>query len=169
MSDEPSTIETVTTEYSDGTTVETVTETTVSNPIEVSAPETIAQESGEIADDLETVSSDAVEIAQIEADKEITIAAIQAEAQVEQAKSYEGLSEWQRNLETQVSALMDQVSRQGHEIVKIAEALTPPILEQQQNRQSNLESVEADHPEAVAPPEANPPEPPKPVKKLRWI
>jgi hypothetical protein len=83
-----------------------------------------ADEAEAIADALETVSSDAVEIARIEANKEIAVAAIHAE--VETAR-LEGDDQWQEMMQTNIQELQSGMQELR---VQLSAVLSAPMQSQ---------------------------------------
>lgn len=100
------------------------------------APEAEAIE--EVAEAIEEVSSDAVEIARIEADAEIAVEAIHADAQVQQAEiaaevrtaevaAEQEQTTWQENRIAELEANMTELKSRVEPLLS-GQALTPPAL-----------------------------------------
>lgn len=167
------TTETRVTEFEDGSSIVT-TETTETVMLDENGdPIDLDAELAEVVADevVEPVVDAAVQIAEIEAERDITIAAIHADTQqaVIEAEQ-EGSNEWQRNIESQLA----ETNRQLSEVTERLASLIPPPSQQSEASPSPTPPED----ESAAPmqgslePEAaeeKAPEPPKRPKKSRWI
>lgn len=167
------TTETRVTEFEDGSSIVT-TETTETvmldengDPIDLDAELTEV-----VADEVvEPVVDAAVQIAEIEAERDITIAAIHADTQQAAIEAeQEGSNEWQRNIESQLA----ETNRQLSEVTQVLASLIPPPSQQSEANpsptpladESAVPTQDSLEPEAA---EEKAPEPPKRPKKSRWI
>lgn len=158
--------ETKVTEFEDGS---KIVETVTTESEYIQSEESRALEA-EIMDEIaeveavEEVTDATVQIAEIEANRDIIIAEIQAETQVAaiEAVEEESADKWSM-LEMQVSNLSEQVA------TLTAMLSIPPASEALPSSQTPPSESAAPEvtPESLA--EERPPEPPKRAKKLRWI
>lgn len=128
-------------------------------------------EGGEVqaSDEVEAVSEvadAAVEIARIEADRDVTLAVIQEEASVDRAEAY--ASEELEQCRLRIAELEGQNTAQAMELERLTH---PPSSELPLNPQPEAEAVVVvAEPEPAASQEAEAPEPEKPRRKPhRWI
>lgn len=161
------------TEFSDGTSMVT-TETSETVLLDENGKEIdLEAEVIEPVETVEEVTDAAVAIAEIEAERDITIAAIHADVEttaIEARAEEVEQSEWQRNIESQLAETNSRLV----EVTTALALLIPP--QSQQSEASQLET--SPEPESAAQtqdslePEAaeeRAPEPPKRPKKSRWI
>lgn len=158
MGTETTTVET--TEFEDGSKIETTT-TVESEFIDNGEPLELAEVVAEV-EAVEEVADAAVTIAAIEAERDIEIATVNAEARVAEAEAYSGQGsdeEWRKSFEDRMTAM--------EELLVSTLARSTPTTEQPMSEPSLPEGASEVMPESLE--EAVVPEPPKPVKRSRWI
>lgn len=163
MSTETTTTEV--TEFEDGSRI-IETRTVESEYIEAdNPPQTV-----EVAEPIEEVTEAAVQIAEIEAERDVAIAEIQAEVSTAAIEASEEQNEWQQNIEALQTAqlmLAEQVGALTEAVSSIQAALTPAEPLPPMN---SPESAAEGAPDQADPQAAEPPkEPPARPKRSRWI
>lgn len=153
-------------EYDDGSKIiETVT--TQSEFVEPEGGYPAVEVSEVIADE---VTDAAVQIAQIEADRDVTLAIIEGESRVAAIEAHEetGEDEWRRNIENQLAETNRSLSEVTAALTSLIQPPSPQVEVNQAETPPAPESVEVTQasPEQAAEPA---PEPPKRPKKSRWI
>lgn len=157
------TTKTEVTEFEDGSKIVT-TETVTSEYVDGEG-EPVELEVAEPVEVIEEVTDAAVEIAEIEAERDVAIAEINAEVATAAIEASEDNDEWRASIEAGQMRLAEELGEQRAMLQLIQQQLTPP----EPNPQS--QSVE----ENSAPTQESPvveevaPEPPKRPKRSRWI
>jgi hypothetical protein len=128
---------------------------------------------GELAEGLEAAADAAVEIARIEADRDVTLAVIQADTEEARAERYS--NEDLEQCRTEIARLEGALSVALTELEALRPSTPEPLTEPEPpNPPQDLPSGEADGPrespvEPAAVEEAAPEPPPKAKPKVRWI
>ena len=138
-----------------------------SEPVVEAVAEAAPEVAAEQTEQVETVSEAAVEIAIVEAERDITIAEISADAHTAaiEAQTNQELEQCRTRiaeLETENAGLREQAS---------LALLTPPPSSETTLQESPPPNPDVESAETLASPEQaqDPVEPPKKVKRLRWI
>lgn len=157
--------ETIINEFDDGSKIVTSTKTEI---IDANGEPLI--DAVEEIETIEPVADAAVQIAEIEAERDITIAAIQAETQQAaiEADENNGDEEWRRNIEQQLTETNNRLADMATLVTSLIPPQSPPVEPNPAETHQEDESGEATQasPEQA---EESAPEPPKRAKKSRWI